>query len=81
MASRQLIITTVFGPKAETIAKTFASFLKVPDAELHVFVYNQELPHNRHPQLQYHLVEAVSSRHILIAAPPKSSHVTMPLAE
>jgi hypothetical protein len=57
MASRQVIITTVFGPKAESIAKTFASFLKVPDAELHVFVYNQELPHDRHPKLQYHLVQ------------------------
>jgi hypothetical protein len=57
MASRQVIITTVFGPKAETIAKTFASFLKVPEAELHVFVYNAQLPQNRHPRLQYHLVE------------------------
>ena len=57
MASRQVIVTTVFGPQAETIAKTFASFTKVANAELHVFVYNPALPQNRHPQLQYHLVE------------------------
>lgn len=57
MASRQVIVTTVFGPKAETIAKTFASFQQIPGAELHVFVYNERLPENRHPQFQYHLVE------------------------
>jgi len=57
MASQQVIMTTVFGPKAETVAKTFASFLKVAETELHVFVYNQELPKNRHPQFRYHLVK------------------------
>lgn len=57
MPRQQVIATTVFGPKAESIAKTFASFTKVPHAELHVFVFNETLPQNRHPQMQYHLVE------------------------
>ncbi len=56
MPDRQVIITTVFGPKAESIAKTFATFTKVPNAQLHVFVYNPGLPRNRHPQIAYHLV-------------------------
>jgi len=50
-------MTTVFGPQAETIEKTFASFLKVANTELHVFVYNPELPRHRHPSLNYHLVK------------------------
>ncbi len=57
MANDQVIMTTVFGPQAETIEKTFASFLKVANTELHVFVYNPELPRHRHPQLHYHLVK------------------------
>jgi len=57
MARQQVIVTTVFGPVAEQIAKTFASFTKVPNAELHVFVFNDALPQNKHPQMRYHLVE------------------------
>jgi hypothetical protein len=57
MPRQQVIVTTVFGPKAETIAKTFASFAKVPHTELHVFVFNEALPQTRHPQMHYHLVK------------------------
>jgi len=57
MPRQQVIVTTVFGPKAESIAKTFASFTKVPNTELHVFVFNEVLPINQHPQMLYHLVK------------------------
>src|SRR5690348_3166338 len=57
MARHQAIVTTVFGPKAETIQKTFPPFPKVPDPNLNVFVFNPILQENRHPQLHYHLVE------------------------
>src|SRR5215471_7996486 len=57
MPRPQVIMTTVFGQQAENIAKTFASFCKVPNSELHVFVFNKSLPQNRHSQMQYHLVE------------------------
>lgn len=54
---KQVIVTTIFGPQAETLETTFASFAKVPDAELHAFVYNDALPNHRHPKIQYHLVK------------------------
>lgn len=57
MAKSQVIATTVFGPVAETIERTFGSFLGVPETELHVFVYNPELPRHRHPRMTYHLVK------------------------
>ena len=57
MASRQIIATTVFGPRAEDLGATFGSFRMVPDAELHVFVYNPQLPQNRIEGAHYHLVE------------------------
>lgn len=57
MPSQQVIATTVFGPVAESIAKTFASFTKVANAELHVFVFNDTLPQNKHPLMRYHLVQ------------------------
>ncbi len=55
MAGKQIIVTTVFGPKAEDLAETFGTFAKVPASELHAFVYNAALPHNRCPGVQYHL--------------------------
>jgi hypothetical protein len=55
--SKQVITTTVFGPLAETLEKTFASFSKVPNAELHAFIYNDALPKRQHPQIKYHLVK------------------------
>jgi hypothetical protein len=54
--SRQAIITTIWGPYAASVQQTFSSFLKVPDADLHVFVFNDKLPDYRHPQFNYHLV-------------------------
>jgi hypothetical protein len=55
--SKQIIATTIFGPKAETLEETFASFTKVPNAELHAFIYNDALPSRRHPKINYHLVK------------------------
>jgi hypothetical protein len=57
MAMRQAIVTTIFGPHAEMFAKTFATFAWVPDAELHAFVFNRELPRFQDPRIRYHLVE------------------------
>lgn len=55
--SKQVIVTTIFGPPAETLERTYASFTKVPNAELHVFVYNEALPKHQHPDIKYHLVK------------------------
>jgi len=53
---RQVVVTTVFGPIAETLDRTFGTFEKIPEAELHVFVYGDALPQNRLATAQYHLV-------------------------
>jgi hypothetical protein len=55
--SKQIIATTIFGNKAETLADTFATFAKVENSELHAFVFNESLPKNRDPRINYHLVE------------------------
>ncbi len=58
MSGRQVIVTTVFGSGANRLGETFTSFLKIPDTELHVFVYGDSLPTNPLPGLKYHLVKA-----------------------
>src|SRR6266478_7250316 len=55
--TRQVIVTTIFGSGAEQLGTTFCTFAKVPNAELHAFVFGPALPANRHPQIHYHLVE------------------------
>jgi hypothetical protein len=55
--TRQVIVTTLFGSGAEHLGTTFCTFAKVPNAELHAFVFGSALPANRHPQIHYHLVE------------------------
>jgi hypothetical protein len=54
---RQVIVTTVFGSGAEKLGVTFRTFADHPGSELHAFVFGSELPSNRLPQIQYHLVE------------------------
>lgn len=58
MAGRQVIVTTVFGSGANQLEKTFTSFRRIPETELHVFIYGDELPTRQLPGLHYHLVEA-----------------------
>jgi hypothetical protein len=58
MAGRQVIVTTVFGSGANHLEKTFTSFRRIPDTELHVFIYGEELPATPLPGLHYHLVKA-----------------------
>ena len=53
---KQIIVTTVFGPQAENLGRTFGTFAQTPDCELHAFVYNEQLPQNRHPAIRYHQV-------------------------
>ena len=55
--SKQVIVTTVFGHGAEILDRTFSTFASNSGAELHAFVFDAALPLNRHPQIQYHLVE------------------------
>jgi hypothetical protein len=57
MAAKQVITTTLFGGAAENLGSTFATFAKVPNAELHAFVYGNALPRNRLPNIHYHLVK------------------------
>ena len=40
----QVIVTTVFGAEAEDLDGTFSTFLKVPDCQLHAYVYGERLP-------------------------------------
>lgn len=58
MAARQVIVTTVFGSGVDRLGETFTSFLKIPDTELHVFVYGETLPAKPLPGIKYHLVKA-----------------------
>src|SRR5260221_4731865 len=55
--SKQVIVTTVFGPGAEMLDRTFSTFASNLEAELHAFVFGAALPVKRHPRIQYHVVE------------------------
>ena len=54
------IVTTAFGHSTEHLDYTFASFAeKNPGVPLHAFILGAELPRQRLPQIQYHLVASV----------------------
>jgi hypothetical protein len=57
MSSKQVITTTIFGGAAENLGATFGTFSKVPNAELHAFIYGDTLPKNQDTNIHYHLVE------------------------
>jgi hypothetical protein len=61
MSSKQVITTTLFGEAAENLGTTFGTFSKVPNSELHAFIYGKTLPKNRDANIYYHLVEHDSS--------------------
>ena len=55
--TRQIIATTVFGSGAEQLGATFITFAKIPNSELHAFVFGSTLPSKRHAEIHYHLIE------------------------
>jgi len=54
---KQVIVTSVFGPDAENLGRTFTSFLGKTDAELHAFVLGNTLPITQEEGIIYHLIE------------------------
>ena len=57
MSSNQVITTTIFGGAAENLGATFGTFSKVPNTELHAFIYGDALPKNQDANIHYHLVK------------------------
>jgi len=52
---KQVVATAVFGTDAENLDRTFLSFLKNKNAELHAFVVGENLPEKMFPEICYHL--------------------------
>jgi hypothetical protein len=59
--SNQAVATVASGPHAERLDYTFTSFLKNPFLTLHAFIFGDELPAKRVPEIEYHLVKPDAS--------------------
>jgi lipopolysaccharide biosynthesis glycosyltransferase len=55
--ANQAVVTVASGPHAERLDYTFTSFLKNPFVKLHAFIFGEELPRKRLPEISYHLVK------------------------
>lgn len=53
----QVIVTTLFGSGVGQFATTFPTFAKIPNAELHAFVFGPALPAGLPSGIHYHLVK------------------------
>jgi hypothetical protein len=54
--SRSAIVTLAMGKAIENLDYTFSSFTRCPEVELHAFIIGPQLPQNRIPRVQYHLL-------------------------
>jgi len=59
--TNQAVVTVASGPYAERLDYTFTSFLKNRFLKLHAFIFAEELPQRRLPDITYHLVKPDAS--------------------
>jgi hypothetical protein len=55
--SNQAVVTVASGPHAERLDYTFTSFRKNPFLTPHAFIFGEQLPQKRLPEIHYHLVK------------------------